>query len=343
MNAHSQSVGKVVELVVGFHLLALLLPTVGLGATAKEHGEEKNKQKPAAAEARVQRDATGAAVIIMDEATQKRLGLKVEPLAAAQMNREAKAYGRVLDPAPLGALAMELASAQTALENSQHEFERVKTLYEQGRNASTRAYQAAEAAARHNQVQVESLRLKLVSAWGNAIAQEADLPALARSLASLESALVRLDLLAGEFLEQAPIEARVVSVGDEKRAAKAALLGPAPSVEARMQGQGWLFLLKPNSLRLAPGAAVVGKLRLPGEPLRGVIVPSSAMVRVGEKACVYLQRDKRTFSRRQVRLAEPTEGGWFVSSGLAPKDRVVVVGAQALLSEEFKSQIKILE
>jgi multidrug efflux pump subunit AcrA (membrane-fusion protein) len=135
----------------------------------------------------------------------------------------------------------------------------------------------------------------------------------------------------------------VVPVGEAQRAAEATLLGPAPSVDTQMQGQGWLFLLTPNGLRLAPGAAVVGQLRLPGEPLTGVIVPSSAVVRVEGKACVYVQKDKRTFNRRTVTAARPVEDGWFVSSGLAPKDQVVVVGAQALLSEEFRSQIKMLE
>lgn len=89
--------------------------------------------------------------------------------------------------------------------------------------------------------------------------------------------------------------------------------------------------------------SVVGQLRLAGEPLAGVIVPSSAVVRVEGRTCVYLQRDKRTFCRREVSAAQPVEAAWFVSSGLASKDRVVVVGAQALLSEEFRSQIKLLE
>ena len=47
--------------------------------------------------------------------------------------------------------------------------------------------------------------------------------------------------------------------------------------------------------------------------------------------------------RRKVSLDHPREGGWFVADGLAGGERVVISGAQELLSEEQKYQIKMLE
>ena len=38
-------------------------------------------------------------------------------------------------------------------------------------------------------------------------------------------------------------------------------------------------------------------------------------------------------------LKHTSGDGWFVSEGVGPSDRIVVSGAQVLLSEEFKSQI----
>jgi hypothetical protein len=104
-----------------------------------------------------------------------------------------------------------------------------------------------------------------------------------------------------------------------------------------MQGQGFLFLLKPNSLRLTSGEAVVGYLKIPGEPLAGVIIPREAVVRVEGAGWVYvLNSAGDAFTRVEVALDHPAEAGWFVTKGVSSGDYVVVTGAQQLLSIELK-------
>ena len=48
-----------------------------------------------------------------------------------------------------------------------------------------------------------------------------------------------------------------------------------------------------------------------------------------------MQTADDTFARRAVQLERPTRDGWFVASGLAAGERVVVTGAQQLLSAEL--------
>ena len=105
-----------------------------------------------------------------------------------------------------------------------------------------------------------------------------------------------------------------------------------------MQGRGYLFLVTPNPSRLAPGAAVTGFLSLPGEAQSGVAVPRDAVVRFNGATWVYVQTGEDTFQRTEVALDRPLENGWFVREGLKPQDKVVIVGAQQLLSEELKGQ-----
>ena len=289
-----------------------------------------------AAGPQVSRDTNGNVVITMSDEMQGDLGILVKSPAAFQMNPELKGYGRVLDPAPLAALMTELASAVAAYTASSRELTRLKTLEGQG-NASARALQTAEAAAARDLVALQSAKERVALSWGKEVADQKDLPGFVQSLTSMQAALIRIDLPVGETLQSPPAGARIATLSGNSADAQA--LGMAPSTDPQMQGQGFIFLLKPNSLRLAPGGAVVGYLKMPGEPLAGVIVPRDAVVRTEGAGWTYvLNAAGDAFTRIEVPLDHPTEAGWFMAKGLTANNYVVVTGAQQLLSLELKGQ-----
>ena len=74
-----------------------------------------------------------------------------------------------------------------------------------------------------------------------------------------------------------------------------------------------------------------------------MVVPESALVRFQEKAWVYAQTDGTHFARKQVPLTHPLANneGWFITEGLKAGDRIVIHGAESLLSEELKSRIHL--
>ncbi len=337
---------------------------------SKERTLESDRDKPVAAKSRASLNPNGQSVVTLDAETQQRIGLKAAPPKSSTISPEIKGYGRVLDPAPLAALVAELDSARAGSMASQKEFERLKLLREQN-NASERALQAAESSAQRDQILVESVRTRLISAWGAALGKRTDLNNLVESLAPMASVLVRIDLRAGEELPAAPGRARIVPMGAEDKLGngnstsvgrqengnspspyplpggeggiEAELVGPASSVDPQIQGQGFLYLVKSNSSRLTPGMALSGYLPLPGEPLKGSVVPDSAVVRFSGHGWIYVQTGDQTFTRREIALDRRMEEGWFVSGGFSNNERVVISGAQALLSEEQKYQIKMLE
>ena len=301
---------------------------------AAEHSAAPASADNEAAGPQVSRDTNGNAVITMSGKTQKDLGMLVKSPTAFQMNPELKGYGRVLDPAPLAALITELASAQAAYAASSGELARLKTLEGQG-NASARALQTAEAAASRDLMAIQSGRERLTLSWGKAVADQKDLPAFVHLLTSLEAAMVRIDLPVGETLKEPPRGARVATLSGPS--ADAEFLEMAPSVDPQMQGQAFIFLLKPNSLRLTSGQSVVGYLKIPGEPLAGVVIPREAVVRTEGAGWTYvLNAAGDAFTRVEVALDHPTEAGWFVTKGATASDHVVVTGAQQLLSLELK-------
>jgi len=325
--------------------VALLLSLVLLGCSGKEKDKDKDeaksptaeKEKSGEPESRVKHGTNGEAIITLDTATQKLMGLQVSSVQAAQLSPELKGYGRVLDPAPLASLVADLVTAQAASAASRAELERLKTLAAQN-NASERALQAAQATAAHDQSQLESVHLRLVSGWGKAISEHPDLPVFVNSLSSLTSVLVQLDLPAGQPVESMPTGARLLTLADESKTLPAEFLEPAPSVDPQMQGRGYLFLVQTNAFHLAPGAAVAGFLLLPGEPQSGVNVPRNAVVRFNGASWVYLVKSDQEFERREIQLEAPLGDSWFVRKGVKSEDKVVTVGAQELLSEELKGQ-----
>jgi hypothetical protein len=314
----------------------------GYQRMSKERAADAQGDKPVAAKSSVEHGTNGEAVVKLDLTAQRLIGLQTAALAAATQARTVKAYGRVLEPAPLLALASHTASARAVLAASSKEYQRLKTLFAQGQNASAKTLETAQATMQRDQIMLQTAEAQFLAAWGKTLAQEPDLAAFLGSLAKLECVLVRLDLPAADSLAVAPVGAQLELPGTNPPL-EARFLGRATTTDAQVQGEGFIFVATNSAARLAPGLALAGFLQLPGEPLHGVVVPNAAIVRADDRAWVYVQTGDTTFARRELALDQPVAGGWFVAQGLAPNDRLVVTGAQALLSEERKTQIKLVD
>jgi hypothetical protein len=112
-----------------------------------------------------------------------------------------------------------------------------------------------------------------------------------------------------------------------------------PQVNAQIQGISYLYLIPSR-----PGFDVGMNLTVlvpVGTPVRGVTIPGSAVVWWQGKAWLYEAISPTTFTRREVTTENPVTGGYFVpGSTFTSGTKVVTAGAQALLSEEFRSQIQ---
>ena len=191
-----------------------------------------------------------------------------------------------------------------------------------------------------DQVQVESAYQRLLAAWGKTIAERNDLADFAQSLVVQQSALVRVDLLLGDGLKTASGDARLFAVSDEAHAITAQFISAAPSVDSQSQGQGLFFLVPTNQVRLSPGASVTAYLPDSDEAETGIEIPREAVVHFNGQAWFYWKTTDVVFTRHEIRLEHPTANGWFMTADVKPDTRVVVGGAQMLLSEEQKSQIQ---
>ncbi len=319
----------------------------GVLLSSCQEKEPEAHEPGAEAAPRVSRTDTGLVVITLDPEDVERAGLVSEAVQAQSRLRTRVAYGRVLDASPLAALEAELASTEAALEASKAAVERLRALNKDGESASRKSLESAEAAWKADDSRARAARQKLSLGWGPLIARldDASRRVQVERFASGREALVRVDLAGGEALETAPSAVRLAAAGKEDKPVAAEEAAAAPSVDPSLPGGGYLLRVNAESGSFRPGTPVVAWLDPPGEPRAGVVIPRSAVVRFGGKAWAYAhsasgggEKKKDRFLRREVAVDQPVEQGWFVTSGFAAGDRVVVTGPQSLLSEELISQ-----
>ena len=292
---------------------------------ALRHSEVATNEKPAAA---TEQHETGLHLTKEQQASAGIVVAKAEPM---ELKPETKAFGRVLDAAPLATLLAEIQTAQSSLNATAKEFERLKSL---GENASPRSLETAESMMKRDQAALESAQARLLASWGKLFTSRADLSALTRSLLAQEAALVRVDLPAGDLLSSEPRGIRLAPLTGDASTREAELLGPAPTTDPQAQGQAFLALIRDH----APpsGTTLAAWLVTDGAAQRGFRLPRTAVVQYGNGLFVFVQTGDTKFERKRIEAAISQREGVFVISGVAADDRVVMTGAQQLLSEELK-------
>ena len=263
----------------------------------------------------------------------------------------------------------DVEAADARLNAARAAFERARTLNADNKNISDRAVQEAEATLKTEEARLSAARRNVVELEAASTRQSAGttpmplnvarggevVEVLARPNETIESGqsilrvtrfdnlLARVDVPPGEVVDRTVTMARIVAVGQEDHPFTGRRVTMASTVDPATLGEGFLFRIAGAPRSLRPGAAVVAYLRAPGAEREAVVVPYSAIVRSGGKTWVYRQLEGDKFGRREVAVDRSTDKGVAVLKGLKPSDRVVVQGAQLLLSEEQKSQIEVGE
>ncbi len=285
--------------------------------------------------------------VTLDVETQARLGLKMALPVATQWQPELKAYGQVLDSAPLLEALMELGRAEMTFDSSHQELERAKKM-KADNNLSERAFQEAEAMYKQNFAAVTAAQLKLQNGWGRKISEMMGSVVVPPGTERMPDdflkrypenvALVRVDLPVGERWNSDMRSARLVTLVEKTSPEMADYFDVLPTMDAQAQQQAVLFSVVQNATnRLVSGEALTAFIKTSGEAISGVVIPASAVLRYEGKGWVYVQMETNQFVRAEIPLDCLTENGWFVLGNISTTNQVVVSGAQAVLSAELNS------
>lgn len=296
----------------------------------------------------------GFATVKVSPASQKASGIVTAPLQAARSEATAEVFGVVVNLQPLYELRgkylagmADMRGLRAGLASSQAEYERVKKLYADDRNVSQRVLQTAEAQWRSDRARLQAaeqsaqiLRETIRLSWGAVITQWVTTNSTGEfeALDARRRVVVQITLPQelGMAAAKAPVTIAPVSARSAQRTAH--YLSDAPQSDSMSSGATYFYLVDGHGLRT--GMRVVGRINLGDAAQSGVAVPEAAVVWHGGRAWTYVKEDVSTFVRKPVSTVQEAAGGWFNPDGFEKGEQVVVSGAQLLLSEELKFQIR---
>jgi hypothetical protein len=326
----------VVAVVLGAFAWALLR-----GFRSSQEEAEDGAEKPPAEHAAEPATADEEMVVTLEKERWQSIGIAIAEPGKAQMAPHRVAFGRVLDPTPLAVLDSDLAAAEAAISASRAEYERTQKLLATGENMSRKAAETAEAQFRADESKLAGLHRQLLLQWGAAASASdaATRHPFVEALVRGDAALVRVDLLPGDAVSEQPRSAKLLVVGREQQPIETTAISPAADADPRTQAQGFILQVTKPPFALRPGMALTAWLALAEEAHSGFDIPRSAILRHDGRTWIFVQKEEDKFVRKPVALDTPLDTGWFVAEGggVAAGDRLVVVGAQTLLSEEMKA------
>ena len=319
---------------------------------SKDEFEAFNEDEEIESPVRVHTE-NGASLITLSPETQQQSDIHTQTLVQVKHLTTLEGLGTVM---PLDGLldlrsrylsaVGDLAVIKASLSNSQNDYERLAQLNRHDRNISDRMLWAAEAVYKGDQAKLQAaetaldnLRYTARQQWGETLglaALERNAKPEIQALLDYQQVLIRIVLPADQ--ENPSKVLNVTPVGSTPRGINARLIASAPQADPTLQGRTYFYAAPAGELRA--GMRLSTREMDSAKLKTGVDIPQSAVVWFGGKAWVYRKQGSEDFVRVPISTEVESEHGWFNHERLEPGNTIVISGAQLLLSEELKYQIK---
>lgn len=290
----------------------------------------------------------GETVVIVDPEAQRASHIETAPIAVTEIRRERTAYATVLDLQPLLDLYDRVAKmradsdglrAQAAASHA--EYARSQLLFNDNRNISEKALQAARAAMQADEAKLQSADAAQRGAYAMLRQQFGDV--LARAAAEPASPLLRRLLDGRSMLVQVtlPIDTHAAAPdmlaidSPDGRRIPAKMLSASAKSDPALQGVSYLYVA---DALLPAGTHAIAHLPSDAHGAAGLLIPQNAVVWYGGQAWAYVRTAADRFTRRFVPSDAAVEQGFIVADGFHAGEPVVIHGAQLLLSQELRPQ-----
>jgi hypothetical protein len=299
-------------------------------------------------------EQNGLQIVQLNLATQKNSGISVQPLQAYDYHGNIKVLGSVISIQTLvdynsqyQQLKAQLALAESVLPNHQLQYQRYKQLNEDDKNVSDKAVQEAQALVINDQTQIKTAQAQLkaltdtiIAQWGQPLAMlvtQHPSPSPLRDLLLQKKVLVQVSFPLNFKAPEGNSSLLITPIQDEVPPIRADYVSQSIQTDISNIGKTYFYSAPADYLRVGMRVNVVPANT--SSSMKGVLVPNQAIAWHGGMAWIYVKTKPDTFLRKPVASDIELDNGWFDNS-LTPGTEVVTKGAQLLLSEEFKFQIK---
>lgn len=296
----------------------------------------------------------GLTVVTLDAASQKQSDIRTSLMQPAKFQGAVTSYGLVMGIDPLIDLRTRYLAARAeagvvraSLLNSEREYQRLLQLNKDDHNISDRAVTAAEALWKADKAKLAAaetmatnLRANMRQAWGEVLTEKATQPndSMLQQLLDYRKVLLQVTLPFGTPDPKPGSSLTVTPTGARNKPVEAHYISRSPQTDSTIQGKTYYFEAPSEDLRA--GMRVSVRMTDNRQRVDGVVIPNEAVVWYGGKAWVYRKESPERFIRHPISTEQEAGNGWFNAGQIKPGDALVTSGAQLLLSEEFKYQIK---
>ena len=339
-------------------LLILMLLWLLIYFGRDEFNNSKDNNHTSSISQPILKSVNGVNFITLSAEIQSNSGIKTIPIQSSVYKKNLTNYATVLNIDFLieqknrfNEIKNQISLLTNELDRDKKNYERFKLLNDDNKNVSDKALQEVKVNYENTRIKlnatqelVSGIKQNIRAQWGETILSMIDQglkKELFEFLLQDKARIVKVTL--SENTDNEPpknISLALIDNLSEKFLAN--YLAESPTLDKSLKGKTYFYIVYSNKLRI--DSKVIANLvqeNLSSESEKYLAIPKEAVVWNAGQAWIYIKTGDNKFLRKVIQTDNESPNGWIIKEEhIKENDLIVINGAQLLLSEEFKYQIK---
>ena len=339
-------------------LLILMLLWLLIYFGRDEFNNSKNNNQASSISQPLLKSVNGVNFITLSAEIQSNSGIKTIPIQSSVYKKNLTNYATVLNIDFLieqknrfNEIKNQISLLTNELDRDKKNYDRFKLLNDDNKNVSDKALQEVKVNYENTRIKLNAtqelvigIKQNIRAQWGETILSMIDQglkKELFEFLLQGKARIVKVTL--SENTDNEPpknISLALIDNLSEKFLAN--YLAESPTLDKSLKGKTYFYIVYSNKLRI--DSKVIASLvqeNISSESEKYLAIPKEAVVWNAGQAWIYIKTGDNKFLRKVIQTDNESPNGWIIKEEhIKENDLIVINGAQLLLSEEFKYQIK---